>query len=94
VFAANDHLALGILKALREHGRRVPEDVSIVGFDDIPEAEYFVPPLTTVRPDFDAVARETLAVLLGQINSGEPSAHRTTIAPQLVIRDSVAAPPR
>jgi len=94
VFAANDHLALGILKALREHGRRVPQDVSIVGFDDIPEAEYFVPPLTTVRPDFDAVARETLAVLLGQINSGQPSAHRTTIAPQLVIRDSVAAPPR
>jgi DNA-binding LacI/PurR family transcriptional regulator len=92
VFAANDHLALGILKALREQGRRVPEDVSLVGFDDIPEAAYFVPPLTTVRPDFAAVARETLEVLLRQIETGSPSTERATIAPQLIVRESVAAP--
>ena len=52
VFAANDHLALGILRALGERGRRVPEDVSVVGFDDVPESAYFRPPLTTVRQDF------------------------------------------
>jgi DNA-binding LacI/PurR family transcriptional regulator len=92
IFAANDHLALGILKALRERDRAVPEQVSLVGFDDIPEAAYFVPPLTTIRPDFDAVARETLAVLLHQITTGEPSAERPRIAPQLVVRDSVAPP--
>ncbi|HZU58435.1 MAG TPA: LacI family DNA-binding transcriptional regulator [Actinocrinis sp.] len=92
VFAANDHLALGILKALREFGRLVPQDVSIVGFDDIPEAAYFVPPLTTIRPDFDAVARAALSVLLHQISSGEVSGERETIAPVLVPRDSVAAP--
>ena len=57
IFAANDHLALGILRAMSERGRRVPHDVSVVGFDDVPEAAYFIPPLTTVRPDFDAVAR-------------------------------------
>ena len=92
VFAANDHLALGILKALREFGRLVPQEVSIVGFDDIPEAAYFVPPLTTIRPDFDAVARAALSVLLHQISSGEVSGERETIAPILVPRDSVAAP--
>lgn len=92
VFAANDHLALGILKALREFGRLVPRDVSIVGFDDIPEAAYFVPPLTTIRPDFDAVARAALNVLLRQIGTGEVSGERETIAPVLVTRESVAAP--
>ena len=49
VFVANDQMALGVLRALREHGRRVPEDISVVGFDDIPESAYFAPPLTTVR---------------------------------------------
>jgi DNA-binding LacI/PurR family transcriptional regulator len=92
VFAANDHLALGILKALREFGRLVPRDVSIVGFDDIPEAAYFVPPLTTIRPDFDAVARAALNVLLRQIGTGVVSDERETIAPVLVTRESVAAP--
>ncbi|WNV91811.1 LacI family DNA-binding transcriptional regulator [Umezawaea sp. Da 62-37] len=92
VFAANDHLALGILRAMSERGRRVPQDVSVVGFDDVPEAAYFIPPLTTIRPDFEAVARATLAMLLGQIESGTPTATRHTIAPQLVVRDSVAPP--
>jgi DNA-binding LacI/PurR family transcriptional regulator len=93
VFTANDHLALGLLRALSEHGRRVPQDVSIVGFDDVPEAAYFTPPLSTVRPDFDAVAAASLELLLAQIESGEPSADRRTIAPALIRRDSVAAPP-
>lgn len=94
VFAANDHLALGLLKALRERGRKVPEEVSVVGFDDLPEASYFVPPLTTIRPDFTAVANATLTLLLRQIAGGERAAERETIPPSLVVRDSVAAPPR
>jgi DNA-binding LacI/PurR family transcriptional regulator len=93
IFTANDHLALGLLRALSEHGRRVPQDVSIVGFDDVPEAAYFTPPLSTVRPDFDAVAAASLELLLAQIESGEPSADRRTIAPALIRRASVAAPP-
>ncbi|MFV2020635.1 LacI family DNA-binding transcriptional regulator [Micromonospora sp. LOL_023] len=92
IFAANDHLALGILRALNERGRRVPDEVSIVGFDDVPEAAYFTPPLTTVRPDFDAVAKASLALLLRQIESGSRSDERYTIEPTLVSRDSVAAP--
>ncbi|MGC9665379.1 LacI family DNA-binding transcriptional regulator [Planosporangium sp. 12N6] len=92
VFAGNDHLALGILRALNERGRRVPQDVSIVGFDDVPEAAYFIPPLTTIRPDFAAVGRASLTLLVDQIRSGRPTASRHTIAPTLVVRDSVAAP--
>ncbi len=93
VFAANDHLALGILRALGEHGRRVPEDVSVVGFDDVPESAYFRPPLTTVRQDFAALARTALDVLLGHVH--EPTGpHRTTIRPELVVRASSAPPAR
>jgi DNA-binding LacI/PurR family transcriptional regulator len=88
IFAANDHLALGILRAMYERGRRVPDDVSVVGFDDVPEAAYFIPPLTTVRPDFDAVARETLEMLLTQVAEGELHETHKTIAPEIVIRAS------
>jgi DNA-binding LacI/PurR family transcriptional regulator len=93
VFAANDHLALGILRALSERGRRVPHDVSLVGFDDVPEAAYFIPPLTTVRPDFDAVAQAGLDLLLAQMgDDGRAAPGRVVLAPDLIIRDSVAAP--
>jgi DNA-binding LacI/PurR family transcriptional regulator len=93
IFTANDHLALGLLRALSEHGRRVPQDVSIVGFDDVPEAAFYTPPLSTVRPDFDAVATASLELLLAQIESGEPSSTRRTIAPTLIRRESVGPPP-
>jgi DNA-binding LacI/PurR family transcriptional regulator len=92
VFAANDHLALGILRALHERGLRVPDDISVVGFDDVPEAGYFIPPLTTVRPDFHAVAERALTLLLLQIEAGTPSAELHTLAPALVLRSSVARP--
>jgi DNA-binding LacI/PurR family transcriptional regulator len=92
IFAANDHLALGILHAMNERGRRVPEDVSVVGFDDVPEAAYFIPPLTTIRPDFGAVAKSSLNMLLGQIESGRPIDRRHTVAPTLITRGSVAPP--
>jgi DNA-binding LacI/PurR family transcriptional regulator len=93
VFAANDHLALGILRALHERGRRVPDDISVVGFDDVPEAAYLIPPLTTVRPDFDAVAQAGLDLLLAQIMDGDAATGQVVVAPSLVSRRSVAAPP-
>jgi DNA-binding LacI/PurR family transcriptional regulator len=94
VFAANDHLALGILRALHEHGRRVPQDVSVVGFDDVPEAAYYIPPLSSVRPDFDAIAAASIDLLLAQIDSGRRLGGRRILTPALVARESVAAPPR
>ena len=73
-------------------GRRVPDDVSVVGFDDIPEAEFFLPGLTTVRQDFDEVGRRGLDLLVRMLD-GSASEHRETaaIAPQLVVRASSAS---
>jgi DNA-binding LacI/PurR family transcriptional regulator len=90
VFAANDQMALGLLRALHELGRRVPEDVSIAGFDDIPEAAYFTPPLTTVRQRFDEVGARALRLLLDRIEGGARGAD--TVAPELVVRASTAPP--
>ncbi|WND38943.1 LacI family DNA-binding transcriptional regulator [Streptomyces sp. BB1-1-1] len=94
VFAANDQMALGLLRALHERGRRVPEDVSVVGFDDIPEAGSFLPPLTTVHQDFAEVGRRCVEGVLHQVRQSEP-AHGTRLVPtQLVVRRSTAPPPR
>ncbi|WP_312886807.1 substrate-binding domain-containing protein [Actinocrinis puniceicyclus] len=69
VFCAAYHMALGLLRALRQAGRRVPEDVSIIGLDDIPEAEYFGPPLTTARQGFDELGRRALRSLIQPIDA-------------------------
>jgi DNA-binding LacI/PurR family transcriptional regulator len=94
IFVANDQMALGVLRALHERGREIPREVSVVGFDDIPEAQYFTPPLTTVRQDFSEMGRSSLRLLLELMhNSGHPP-QRLTIAPELVVRRSTAPPPR
>ena len=93
VFVANDQMALGVLRALREAGRRVPEDVSVAGFDDIPESAYYWPPLTTVRQDFGAVGRHAFHMLLDRMAGAEPEARRL-IEPELVVRESTGAAPR
>ena len=91
VFAANDQLALGVLLALHEAGRRVPEDVSVIGYDDIPEAAFFTPPLTTVRQDFAALGRRSLALLLDQIGGAQPATPTAVVIPtELVVRRSTA----
>jgi DNA-binding LacI/PurR family transcriptional regulator len=90
IFAANDHLAIGLLRALHERSRRVPQDVSIVGFDDVPEAAYFTPPLTTVRQDFMAMGRRSLHLLLSEIDNGTRSTTRETVPPELIVRASTA----
>ncbi|WP_449290136.1 LacI family DNA-binding transcriptional regulator [Nonomuraea purpurea] len=93
VFVANDQMALGVLRALREAGRRVPEDVSVVGFDDIPESAYFWPPLTTVRQDFGEVGRLAFRLLLDRMEGAGPDARRL-VEPELVVRESTGAAPR
>jgi DNA-binding LacI/PurR family transcriptional regulator len=93
VLCANDHMALGMLRALAEHGRRVPGDVSVVGFDDIPESAYFLPPLTTVRQDFGELGRRALDTLVDMIYDRAPAVSPEPVIPQLVARAS-AGPPR
>ncbi|HEY6696366.1 MAG TPA: LacI family DNA-binding transcriptional regulator [Solirubrobacteraceae bacterium] len=92
IFAANDQMALGILRAVHEAGREVPRDLSIVGFDDIPEAQFFTPPLTTVRQDFNEMGRQSLMLLLGEIVAPQRSSSRVVVDPELRIRDSTAPP--
>jgi DNA-binding LacI/PurR family transcriptional regulator len=90
IFVANDQMALGVLRAMHESGRRIPDEVSVVGFDDIPEAPFFLPPLTTVRQDFDEVGSRSVRLLLRMIDDGErmPSAPR--VEPELIVRSSTS----
>ncbi len=88
VFVANDQMALGVLRAFQERGIAVPGERSVVGFDDIPEAEFLVPGLTTVRQDFDAVGRKGLERLVAQIEGGSTRRRVTLIRPELVVRAS------
>ena len=95
VFAGNDQMALGLLHAFAERGIRVPTDVSVVGFDDIPEAAYLVPALTTVRQDFDEIGRRCIATLLHHLGSASDdvttgSLPERSVQPTLVVRASTA----
>jgi len=88
VFAANDSMALGVLRALHDHGRQVPGHVSLIGFDDLPEGAYLTPRLTTVRQDFTEVGRIALSLLVEQIESHVRGPRRVVVGTTLVVRDS------
>jgi DNA-binding LacI/PurR family transcriptional regulator len=90
IVVGNDQMALGAIHALREHGLRVPEDVSVVGFDDIPEAAYFSPPLTTVRQEFDVLGRLGIECLIEHIKKPETKLVQRVIKPRLIVRSSTA----
>jgi LacI family transcriptional regulator len=93
IFASNDLSAFGAMDAIREAGLRIPDDISIVGFDDIPQASMVYPKLTTVQQPLEQMGRVAVKMLLEQIeNPGRP-ARRVTLGTQLIIRDS-CAPPR
>lgn len=92
VFVANDQMALGVLRALGETGLRTPADVAVAGFDDIPEAEFFPPPLTTVRQDFVAIGRASIGLLIDSIEGCPVRDTHLTVAPQLIVRASTARP--
>ncbi|MFE1269955.1 LacI family DNA-binding transcriptional regulator [Streptomyces sp. NPDC058757] len=91
VFVANDQMALGVLRAFHDRGVRVPEDVSVVGFDDIPEAASFIPPLTTVHQDFAEVGALCVDAVLREL-AGETVTGVRLVATTLVERDSTAPP--
>ncbi|WP_328996227.1 LacI family DNA-binding transcriptional regulator [Kribbella sp. NBC_01245] len=92
VFAANDQMALGLLRALHEAGRAVPGDVSVVGFDDVEEAAHFWPPLTTIRQQFAEVGRLSVDSLIGEIQAGEHHHQPVSVGTELIIRTSTAPP--
>ncbi|WP_099906323.1 LacI family DNA-binding transcriptional regulator [Streptomyces sp. TLI_171] len=93
VFVANDHMALGVLRALREDGLRVPDDLAVAGFDDLPEAAYFTPPLSTVRQDFTAIGQAGIDLLLRCVEDPGAPVRQVVVAPELVVRQSTGAGP-
>ena len=84
LFCFNDLMALGAIRALRDHGLSVPSDAAVVGFDDIEESRFSVPSLTTMSPDREALAEAALDLVLGE----ETAQPRATIGCQLVVRES------
>jgi DNA-binding LacI/PurR family transcriptional regulator len=92
VFAANDQMALGVLRAFHEVGRRVPEDTSVVGFDDMAESDSFWPPLTTIHQQFDVVGQTGMQMLIAEIEAGTITPGTFTVPTSLVVRESTAPP--
>lgn len=92
VFAANDQMALGLLRALADAGRDVPGQVSVVGFDDVTDAAEYRPPLTTVRQDFDALGARAVDVLVSGIEQAAAPVS-ATLPVWLVVRDSTGPAP-
>ena len=88
-FAENDTIALGVIKAMKEKGYKIPRDVSIIGFDDIPYASISSPALTTVHVQRDIIGRQAVIQLLQLINDARFTPMKTRITGKLIIRDSV-----
>jgi LacI family repressor for deo operon, udp, cdd, tsx, nupC, and nupG len=91
VFCSNDEMAIGAVKAARAHGLHVPRDLAVVGFDDIPFAAAFDPPLTTIRQPRRAIGRAAAALLLDQLKHKTARRHGTRIPHELVVRESSGA---
>lgn len=89
VFVANDQMAIGVLHAFARNGIRVPEDVSVVGFDDIPESAYLNPALTTIRQDFKAVGQRAIELVIATL--GGSTLDVPLLSPELIVRDSTAS---
>ncbi len=93
IFAGSDIQALGVLRAARERGLHVPEDLSVVGYDDLPVSEWMWPPLTTVRQPLLEMATTAARMLLELASGRRPATMRIDLATELVVRSSTAPPP-
>ena len=91
LFAQNDRMAVGAIKAAREHGVRVPQDLAVVGFDDMPLASYFDPPLTTIHQDVFEHGRQGARILIETIENPSRPAGHVVVPAQLVVRESCGA---
>ncbi|MEO8395219.1 MAG: substrate-binding domain-containing protein, partial [Chloroflexota bacterium] len=90
IFASNDLSAFGAMDAARECGLRIPDDISIIGFDDVPQASYVYPKLTTIRQPLEQMGKVAVKMLLEQIEDPSRPPQRITLATELIIRDSCA----
>lgn len=92
ILAGNDEIAMGLMKGLSEAGRKIPDEISVIGFDDHPLSQIWLPPLTTVRQDFVRLGHRTVELLLERIATGEPRPS-VRMVPDLVVRESTGRPP-
>jgi DNA-binding LacI/PurR family transcriptional regulator len=90
VVVANDQMALGAIRAFEENSIRIPQEISLVGFDDIPEAGFFRPPLSTIKQDFAALGRLSIQCLTAQVDQNRATSSIHTISPFLIVRESTA----
>ena len=93
IFAGSDEQAFGVAEAARATGRRIPEDLSVVGFDDLSISQWFSPPLTTVRQPLVEMGRTAAEMLLKMIDGREPHGRQVELATELVVRSSTGPPP-
>jgi DNA-binding LacI/PurR family transcriptional regulator len=91
IFCANDHLSLGLIKAFSQNNLDVPRDLSVVGFDDLPESPYFLPSLTTVRQDFSELGKYAMSKMLQQLKEQNEKS-TLMVKPELIVRNSTAKP--
>src|SRR5699024_10402257 len=94
IFASNDQMALGLIHGLQDRGLKVPDDMSIVGFDDLPDARHFLPPLTTIRQNFSDLGIQVIELLVRAIEGGVTPYARELIEPKLITRLSTGVPPK
>ena len=93
VLCGNDDLAIGVIRAMREAGRAIPDNVSVAGFDDMPQSEFLTPALTTVRLDFIELGRACVALLRPFLDPERAPAPRPWPQPQLIVRESAGPGP-
>lgn len=93
IFSQNDQMALGLMRAARDHGLTVPGDLSVVGVDDIPLVSYFAPPLTTLRQDFEAIGREAARLLIDAVEDPDAPRQHLRLPATLIVRQSAGPPP-
>jgi LacI family repressor for deo operon, udp, cdd, tsx, nupC, and nupG len=90
----NDQTAIGVMIGLNARGYNIPQDFSVTGFDDVPQAVFMSPSLTTIRQPRTAIGKQAMALLLELLSDGRPAETEILLRPDLVVRNSVSAPPR
>ena len=93
VYASSIRQGIGILNAAWRHGLAIPDHISVIAYDDLPVAEFTVPPLTTVRVDLGSLGAAAVDALLEQIDGNAPADVRVPVSPEIVVRDSTGSPP-
>jgi DNA-binding LacI/PurR family transcriptional regulator len=89
VIAANDHMAIGVMRALHENGLKVPNDISVIGWDDLEESSFLVPSLSTVRMDHEALGGRSMMDLMRRVRNTPRTALPTLIRSEILLRESV-----